>query len=149
MEPLRRRRAAGETAARADLAAPSLAEWSRLDDAGFRALFAGSPMKRIGRNRFVRNVLIAIGNSGDRGLRPVAERLRTVRTTSWPRPRAGRPNAYFSRSADRTIIVQQPHLTFACVVNVSVGFAAGHVKPDDKHSAANTTSRMSPPHSRS
>ena len=43
-----------------------------LDDAGFRALFSGSPIKRIGRNRFVRNVLYAIGNSGDAGLRPVA-----------------------------------------------------------------------------
>ena len=41
----------------------------RLDDAGFRALFAKSAVKRIGRARFVRNVLIAIGNSGDRGTR--------------------------------------------------------------------------------
>jgi epoxyqueuosine reductase len=63
--------------ARADLTAPRLAELAALDDAGFRAMFAGSPIKRIGRDRFVRNVLIAIGNSGDRGLRPVAERLRT------------------------------------------------------------------------
>ena len=57
-------------AARADLAAPPLAELVALDDAGFRARFAGSPIKRIGRNRFVRNVLIAIGNSGDRTLLP-------------------------------------------------------------------------------
>ena len=51
--------------ARAELREPSLAELARLDDAAFRALFAKSPVKRIGRDRFVRNVLIAIGNSGD------------------------------------------------------------------------------------
>ena len=54
-------------AARAELRAPSLAELVRLDDAAFRALFAKSPVKRIGRDRFVRNVLIAIGNSGRSG----------------------------------------------------------------------------------
>jgi epoxyqueuosine reductase len=48
--------------------APLLAELARLDDAGFRARFAGSPIKRIGRDRFVRNVLYAIGNSGDPAL---------------------------------------------------------------------------------
>ncbi len=62
-------------AARPDLAAPALAELSRLDDAAFRALFAGSPIKRIGRNRFLRNVAIAIGNSGDTALLPEAVRL--------------------------------------------------------------------------
>lgn len=62
-------------AARPDLEAPSLRELSRLDDAAFRALFAGSPIKRIGRNRFLRNVAIAIGNSGDLSLRPEVERL--------------------------------------------------------------------------
>jgi epoxyqueuosine reductase len=51
-------------AARPDLAAPPLAELARLDEAGFRQLFAGSPVKRIGRPRFLRNVLVAIGNSG-------------------------------------------------------------------------------------
>lgn len=51
--------------ARDDLAAPALDGLSRLDDAGFRALFAGGPIKRIGIDRFLRNVLIAIGNSGD------------------------------------------------------------------------------------
>ena len=61
--------------ARADLVAPSLAELAALDDAGFRARFAGSPIKRIGRDRFVRNVLYAIGNSGDRALLEVARRL--------------------------------------------------------------------------
>jgi epoxyqueuosine reductase len=59
---------------RAELTAPRLAELAALDDAGFRALFAGSPIKRTGRDRFVRNVLIAIGNSGDPALAPVAER---------------------------------------------------------------------------
>jgi len=62
--------------ARADLTAPRLAELTRLDDAAFRAMFAGSPVKRIGRGRFLRNVLIAIGNSGDGTLLPaVTERL--------------------------------------------------------------------------
>ncbi|GLS44330.1 epoxyqueuosine reductase [Methylobacterium brachythecii] len=61
---------AGEAkmAARADLASPPLAELSRLDDAEFRAFFAGTPIKRTGRDRFLRNVLIAIGNSGDLAL---------------------------------------------------------------------------------
>ena len=59
-------------AARADLRAPPLEELARLDDAGFRARFSGSPIKRIGRDRFVRNVLYAIGNSADPALRPVA-----------------------------------------------------------------------------
>ncbi len=54
--------------------APELAELAGLDDAGFRARFAGSPIKRIGRDRFVRNVLYAIGNSGDVALRAVAAR---------------------------------------------------------------------------
>lgn len=57
--------------------APHLAELARLDDAGFRARFAGSPIKRIGRDRFVRNVLYAIGNSGMTALREVAVELRT------------------------------------------------------------------------
>ncbi|MDQ0318659.1 epoxyqueuosine reductase [Pararhizobium capsulatum DSM 1112] len=52
--------------AREDLKAPRLADLMMLDDAAFRALFSGSPVKRIGRDRFVRNVLIAAGNSGDR-----------------------------------------------------------------------------------
>ena len=54
--------------ARADLLAPPLAELAALDDAAFRARFSGSPIKRIGRDRFVRNVAYAIGNSGDSGL---------------------------------------------------------------------------------
>jgi epoxyqueuosine reductase len=62
-------------AAREQLRAPGLAELARLEDAAFRALFAKSPVKRIGRDRFIRNVLIAIGNSNDRVLAAEAERL--------------------------------------------------------------------------
>ena len=61
---------------RPELTAPRLADLARLDDAGFRSLFTGSPVKRIGRNRFVRNVLIAIGNSGEPALAAVAADLR-------------------------------------------------------------------------
>ena len=60
--------------ARADLVAPPLAELAALTDAGFRKRFSASPIKRIGRDRFVRNVLIAVGNSGDGDLADVAER---------------------------------------------------------------------------
>jgi len=62
-------------AARDELRAPSLAELARLDDASFRARFTKSPVKRIGRDRFVRNVLIAVGNSKDPALAEEAERL--------------------------------------------------------------------------
>jgi epoxyqueuosine reductase len=62
-------------APRAALNAPKLAELAALDDAGFRALFSGSPIKRIGRDRFVRNVLVAIGNSRDPALLPAARAL--------------------------------------------------------------------------
>lgn len=70
-------RTAGESAfhLREALRAPLLAELAQLDDAGFRAMFSGSPVKRIGRDRFVRNVLVAIGNSEDLELLPVAARL--------------------------------------------------------------------------
>ena len=61
--------------AREELREPRLELLARLDDAGFRDLFKGSPIKRTGRARFVRNVLIAMGNSGDRRLAPEAERL--------------------------------------------------------------------------
>ena len=61
--------------ARPDLIAPDLAGLAALDDAAFRARFAGSPVKRIGRDRFVRNVLIAIGNAGDPALAPAAAGL--------------------------------------------------------------------------
>lgn len=62
-------------AARDELRAPSLHDLSQLDDAQFRALFTKSPVKRIGRDRFIRNVLIAIGNSGDVALMDDAKRL--------------------------------------------------------------------------
>ncbi|HKG84293.1 MAG TPA: tRNA epoxyqueuosine(34) reductase QueG [Beijerinckiaceae bacterium] len=60
---------------REEFAAPPLAELARLDDAAFRAKFAGTPVKRTGRDRFVRNVAIALGNSGDPGLATDAVRL--------------------------------------------------------------------------
>ncbi|SMQ68857.1 epoxyqueuosine reductase [Altererythrobacter xiamenensis] len=53
---------------RGELTAPRLADLLTLDDAGFRQFFSGSPIKRIGRDRFVRNCLYAAGNSGDRSL---------------------------------------------------------------------------------
>jgi epoxyqueuosine reductase len=61
--------------AREELKAPELAELVMLNDAAFRIFFSKSPVKRIGRNQFVRNVLYAIGNSGDAGLKAVAARL--------------------------------------------------------------------------
>jgi len=62
-------------AQREDLTAPALAELGRLDDAAFRATFSGSPVKRIGRNRFARNVAIAIGNSATPSLAEAAQSL--------------------------------------------------------------------------
>ncbi|MDG3041536.1 tRNA epoxyqueuosine(34) reductase QueG [Roseicyclus marinus] len=69
--------AAQETryAARPELISPPLADLAQLDDTGFRAMFSGSPIKRIGRDRFVRNVLYAIGNSGEKRLEPAAQSL--------------------------------------------------------------------------
>lgn len=66
---------ARETGYAARVGAPPLAELAALDDAAFRSLFSGSPIKRIGRDRFVRNVLYAIGNSGDSALAAVASGL--------------------------------------------------------------------------
>jgi epoxyqueuosine reductase len=62
-------------AAQGDLAAPPLGKLVVLDDAGFRAKFAGSPIKRIGRDRFIRNVLYAIGNSGNPSYEPLVQPL--------------------------------------------------------------------------
>lgn len=62
-------------AARPELVAPPLRELAGLDDAAFRAMFSGSPIKRIGRDRFVRNVLYAIGNSQDAALKDIAVAL--------------------------------------------------------------------------
>ncbi len=72
---------------RAELVAPRLADLLTLDDAGFRALFSGSPIKRIGRDRFIRNVAIAAGNSGDRSLLPqltvlLEDSCETIRETA-------------------------------------------------------------------
>ncbi len=61
--------------ARDDLRSPALADLAQLDDASFRAKFSGSPIKRIGRDRFVRNVLYAIGNSRTASLLPIAQDL--------------------------------------------------------------------------
>jgi epoxyqueuosine reductase len=63
-------------AGRAELAAPALADILALDDAGFRQVFAGSPIKRIGRDRMVRNAAIAAGNSGSAALIGPLQRLR-------------------------------------------------------------------------
>jgi epoxyqueuosine reductase len=60
---------------RAELVAPALADLLALDDAAFRKVFAGSPIKRIGRNRMVRNAAVAAGNSGRPELIPVLRRL--------------------------------------------------------------------------
>jgi epoxyqueuosine reductase len=62
-------------AARPEAQAPALAELARLDDAAFRERFRGSPVKRIGRGRFVRNVLVAVGNSGDPSFASLAREL--------------------------------------------------------------------------
>jgi epoxyqueuosine reductase len=62
-------------AARETLRAPALADLARLDDTAFRELFTKSPVKRIGRDRFIRNVLMAIGNSSDKALAAEAKRL--------------------------------------------------------------------------
>ena len=62
-------------APRAELTAPQLTDLLALDDAGFREVFSGSPIKRIGRDRMVRNCLIAAGNSGDAGLLDAVEAL--------------------------------------------------------------------------
>jgi len=81
--------------ARAELGAPDLCDLVGLDDAGFRQVFSGSPIKRIGRARFIRNVLYAIGNSGDDAHLPAVETLtrdesETVRNAAnWARERLG------------------------------------------------------------
>jgi len=62
-------------AGRPELQSPKLAELAELDDTAFRAMFSGSPIKRIGRGRFVRNVLYAIGNSSDAALIGAAQTL--------------------------------------------------------------------------
>jgi epoxyqueuosine reductase len=81
--------------ARVELGAPELGDLVALDDKSFRQVFSGSPIKRIGRNRFVRNVLTAIGNSGDAKYLPAVTKLITdedevVRdAANWARSRLG------------------------------------------------------------
>jgi len=65
---------------REDLKAPRLAELMALDDKTFRSMFAGSPIKRIGRDRFLRNVVIAVGNSGGADFAQSLERLLSDRS---------------------------------------------------------------------
>ena len=76
--------------ARAELRAPSLADLARLDDAAFRALFTKSPVKRIGRDRFIRNVLIAIGNADDPSLAMRQNACWTMQARWCAAPRYGR-----------------------------------------------------------
>lgn len=93
--------------ARQDLNAPALNSLATLDDTGFRQLFSGSPIKRIGRDRFIRNVLIAIGNSENETLVPAAQRHLTdpdptIRATSvWALFRLLPPEAFRNLAADR------------------------------------------------
>ena len=74
LEQVRQRSARSKLAGRADLDAPPLDELAALDEAGFRARFAGGPIKRIGHARFLRNVMIAGGNSADRSLIAIARK---------------------------------------------------------------------------
>ena len=91
---------------RAELAAPRLAELLALDDTGFRRLFSGSPIKRIGRGRFVRNCLIAAGNSGDLSLLGAVEGLLddpdlvVAEAASWARQRLSQSPAKFISHED-------------------------------------------------
>src|SRR3546814_678314 len=72
---------------RAELTAPRLKDLAELDDAAFRRIFAGSPIERIGRDRFLRNVLIAIGNSGDATPAATAAPSSTAATPASPSAR--------------------------------------------------------------
>ena len=89
---------------------------AKLDDQAFRSLFVGSPIKRLGRDRFVRNVLIAIGNSGNASLASVADSLledssslvRAMAVWAWrrlgkPEEIADRRERYLQREADSVV----------------------------------------------
>ena len=67
--------------ARTNLNAPKLSELSEMDDAAFRKFFSKSPIKRTGHKRYLRNILIAIGNSDDRSLLPVVKSLTSNRSS--------------------------------------------------------------------
>ena len=82
---------------RAELKGPLLSELAALDDTDFRQVFTASPIKRIGRDRFVRNVLIAIGNSGDASLLPSIE---TCLTDASPLVRGMAVWAFFRLAPD-------------------------------------------------
>lgn len=105
--------------AREDAKAPRLADLLILDDAAFRARFVGSPIKRIGRDRFLRNVLIAAGNSGETGLiAPVAARLGDfsplVRGAAvWALGRLGAAERYLAAFADETDAEVRPEWEIA------------------------------------
>jgi epoxyqueuosine reductase len=75
MEQVRAKRTGTAFAPRAGLTAPALAELAALDDAAFRRRFAGTAIKRIGRDRFVRNVAYALGNSGAPTVLPAVQHL--------------------------------------------------------------------------
>ena len=102
--------------AREDLVAPELSALAKLDDQAFRSLFVGSPVKRLGRDRFVRNVLIAIGNSRNESLAAVSHSLledssSLVRAMAvWAWQRLGKPEEiadcrerYLLREADSVV----------------------------------------------
>lgn len=86
---------------------PSLADLAALDDAAFREVFAGSPIKRIGRDRFLRNVLIAIGNAGKEQLVASAE------------PHLGDPNPIVRGAAIWALsrLMNRADLTRLCVAD--------------------------------
>jgi epoxyqueuosine reductase len=96
---------------RAELNAPRLAELARLDDAAFRQMFAGTSIKRIGRDRFLRNVLIAIGNSGDAEL---AQAARELLDDASPLVRGSAIWAYARLAAEPALAEARHRLTREC-----------------------------------
>ena len=94
----------GEAAflSREELDLPRLADLLSLDDASFRARFSGSPIKRIGRDRFLRNALIAVGNSGDPRLAEAVSALKTIKHRWSPTRRRGRLTACLRATARLT-----------------------------------------------
>jgi epoxyqueuosine reductase len=84
--------------------APTLGELAALDDAAFRVRFAGSPIKRIGRDRLARNVAIALGNSGDPALRPAAGHLAGDADAVVARRGAGRLSGWRDRGRARPAV---------------------------------------------
>ena len=115
---------------RAELAAPRLADLLALDDASFREMFAGSPIKRIGVKRMIRNCLIAAGNSGDRALAPsVREASRRSRSGDRRSSAMGAGSArVFERGdAGRLIDVARP-----TAARIDMGHAQRAVCPTDR-----------------